>query len=608
MMSRFAASFLLVLLFVPLAFASDAGLGSPMSDGNSARSLAMGGGTTALVADASSIFFNPSGLAFMDYQQASFMHASYFEGTTYSYGAWAFPMSARSGIGISFQRLGTSDIIRRSDYLDMGTFDYSTSQFTLSAAKRIIDRIAVGASFKFVNQSMDRESVYGFGGDIGIRIMLSNHFTLGFIARDIMPAELEIGNSAEKYAKSYVGGAALNDLKISEAVYGTLSLDVEKVRGRKVHVRGGCELSIDEKISLRGGYDRDAFTVGAGFSPGRIKIDYAYKLMEYVRNTHFISLTFNIGESITAREARQTASVPISIPLSDREKEILRLKEVANHHFHHFQLDSALVYFRKLLAIDPNDEEAEITITAIHDAQRVQTEQQDLISKAEDERRGYLQSFYARSELFFAQKNYAAALDYVQLVLDAEPYNVAAFDLKKEISESIQSDIDSCMLIAVSLQRQGKLVRAVETYSHVLELDSTNVPARDERERVMNNLDLSGQVSLGVAFFGRGRYERARLVLQRVLAVRPDEAVALEYLSKIDEALSRESTDAPSLEDIQANSVVWRYYTDGLRFMRDLQYEKAIESWTKVLKVFPENRNTLDNIEQARLRLQSDPQ
>jgi cytochrome c-type biogenesis protein CcmH/NrfG len=40
--------------------------------------------------------------------------------------------------------------------------------------------------------------------------------------------------------------------------------------------------------------------------------------------------------------------------------------------------------------------------------------------------------------------------------------------------------------------------------------------------------------------------------------------------------------------------------------MRNKDYQKAIDAWEQVLEVYPNNANTLNNLEQARLRLQSE--
>jgi len=89
---------------------------------------------------------------------------------------------------------------------------------------------------------------------------------------------------------------------------------------------------------------------------------------------------------------------------------------------------------------------------------------------------------------------------------------------------------------------------------------------------------------------------------QAVLDVDPDDPVALEYMEKLTPAADEVST----LEDLQKNKTIWQFYLDGLRFMRNKEYEKAIEAWQKVLKAYPDNLDTRNNLEQARLRLKSE--
>ena len=78
--------------------------------------------------------------------------------------------------------------------------------------------------------------------------------------------------------------------------------------------------------------------------------------------------------------------------------------------------------------------------------------------------------------------------------------------------------------------------------------------------------------------------------------------MAKEYLLKIKEADAQPST----LEELQVDREAWQWYLDGLRHSRRQDHQKAIDSWEKVLKKYPNNKSTLDNIEQARRYLQSE--
>ncbi|MCH7948156.1 MAG: hypothetical protein IIC66_10205, partial [candidate division Zixibacteria bacterium] len=61
-------------------------------------------------------------------------------------------------------------------------------------------------------------------------------------------------------------------------------------------------------------------------------------------------------------------------------------------------------------------------------------------------------------------------------------------------------------------------------------------------------------------------------------------------------------------ETLQADKEIWPLYLEGLKHMRDKKYGAAIAAWQKVLKVYPDNPNTLNNIDQASLRLKAEKQ
>jgi tetratricopeptide (TPR) repeat protein len=77
--------------------------------------------------------------------------------------------------------------------------------------------------------------------------------------------------------------------------------------------------------------------------------------------------------------------------------------------------------------------------------------------------------------------------------------------------------------------------------------------------------------------------------------------VAKEYINRIS-ILMKEATE---LEDLQKDEKAWKIYLDALEHFRNGDYENAIKLWDEVLEYYPGNKNTINNIEQARLRLQS---
>ena len=89
---------------------------------------------------------------------------------------------------------------------------------------------------------------------------------------------------------------------------------------------------------------------------------------------------------------------------------------------------------------------------------------------------------------------------------------------------------------------------------------------------------------------------------ETIATVWAGEPVALEYIRKIDLRKARSVT----LDDLQEDKTVWPLYLEGLRHMRNKDYRAAIAAWEKVLQTYPNSESTLSNIEQARLRLESE--
>ncbi len=586
------------------AMAGDAGQESPFSVGVGARALAMGGGFTSLADDASAVFYNPAGLAALQYQEVSFMHMALFEGTICDYASWAYPVLLLGGFAAAYMRIGTGDIIKRSGFVELGSFDYSTSQFLISYGRRLHGGLALGLSLKVVNQTLDVYSDYGVGFDFGMTTSLYKNLSAGVIIRDMIPASIKLDTTSELTPLSVVGGLSLKRIKLTEKVDLTASFELEKVENRSTKVHTGAEAVFDGAYALRAGYDRDNFSFGAGLAYRRLKIDYAYKFLDYVDDSHRFSLSFLIGPSVSEQERRkQQAEQKRGIVLltDERRRQFAFYKEKADTFYDQFRLDSALTYYHRALAFEEHNAEVIGTIAVIENARRFQLERERRLHEIESELRRSIENYYAQAQSFLAKRYYAAALDMLDLIFDIDREHAGARRLRLEIEDAMTSEVTLNFEMARTAERNGQYLTAIEAYARILDLDPSNLQAQKAKRRAAQNLDLTQQLNQGIQLFRAGKYTQSRHLFRAVLAIDPSEPVALEYLKRIDQSLG----PPPTLEDMQKDKVTWQLYLDGLRHMRNKEYEKAIEAWEKVLRVYPNNSSTLDNLEQARLRLKS---
>ncbi len=607
MMQRVITAILLsfVVIAASPVLAGDAGQESPFTVGIGARALGMGGGFTSLADDATALFYNPAGLPLLESQEVSLMHMDLFEGTTYNFAGWVYPDVKLGGFGIAYMRIGTDDIIRRTNFIADGTFDYSHSQFLVTYGQRLQGGLSLGLTFKVVNQSVDELSDYGFGFDLGMLARIGRYLQAGIMVRDMVPPELELDQNSEITPISVAGGLSLRNVSLGKGTRLISSFELEKIENRSTKVHTGAELTIQDNYALRAGYDRDNLSFGAGLKFRRLKVDYAYKSVDYVDGSHRFSLAFLIGPSISKRleiSELEQEKQGTELLADERQRQLDFYREKADNFYSRFRLDSALVYYQRALAFDEDNEEIIGTIAAIEGSLAVQVEQQQKIRQTRLELHKSIENYYTQAEIFFAKKYYLPALDMLELIFDINPNYVEGTDLKRTIEDAMTRDIALEFENGRQAEIDKRTISALESYNRILELDPGNAEALAARENVAASMDIAQQLNRGIELYSTGSYKRAAATFSAVLISDPQNPVAVEYLKKID-SMEKESA---ILEELHKDKVAWELYLDGLRFMRNNEYDKAIEAWNKVLEVYPNNVNTLNNIEQARLRQQSE--
>jgi tetratricopeptide (TPR) repeat protein len=251
--------------------------------------------------------------------------------------------------------------------------------------------------------------------------------------------------------------------------------------------------------------------------------------------------------------------------------------------------------------MQPENQEIIGTLAAIEESRRVQAEQEEALRTARESLSQTLGTFVTQAEQMLNQKMYQAALDFLELIFEIYPVNASANRLRDQIMSAREVELAASLEQGRQAAEAGRLSEAVEAYNRVLELDPENEVAKEAKQQMLAALDLPQRVHLAVELFDRGELTEAAARFRSILEVNPNEPVALDYLRRIQERTA--VRPAATLEDLQRDRDIWELYLDGLRFMRNKEYQKAIEAWEQVLKAYPNNANTLDNIEQARLRL-----
>ena len=285
-----------------------------------ARATAMGNAITASVDDATSIYWNPAGLAGMKNGAVTFEYAEWLVGVDFNYVSVTLPVTSGAvGLALTSMRTPEMDVTTVEQQNGTGeTFTAGSYALALSYGRQLTDRFSIGASMKVINERIWNSSASGVALDIGtlfttpfqgIRLgaSITNFGTKMQMGGDDLLVVVDIdpnneGNNESNRAFLRTEGFDLpltmriglaGEVYDDENVRLTLAVDALNPNNSEQYVNVGAEMALfGELVMVRGGYSElllddslRSFTVGGGlrygFSSLNFALDYAFETHEF---------------------------------------------------------------------------------------------------------------------------------------------------------------------------------------------------------------------------------------------------------------------------------------------------------------------------------------
>ncbi|TSA22378.1 DUF3308 domain-containing protein [bacterium] len=286
----------------------------------STRAAGMGGSYITINDDATSMFYNPAGLALMQSKGDAFaMNTKWIADISYLGGGLAVSLGDYGTVGASWMiaDYGNDFIGTRYwpsaplGYIETGKLDVSAYTVGLSYATALTDRFYVGGQVKTCYQHLGQNYIdtlgtirinelSGLAYDFGTIFYPGfKSFRIGMNIRNFAP-EFKYEEEGFELPMTLVIGVAMDVLDLAGEHENSLLVSIDAVHPRDFteRVNVGAEYTYMKMLSLRAGYkynyDNEGFTAGIGvqqkLGSALINIGYAYASMKYFDAVHRISV------------------------------------------------------------------------------------------------------------------------------------------------------------------------------------------------------------------------------------------------------------------------------------------------------------------------------
>jgi hypothetical protein len=236
--------------------------------GVGARQVGMGSAVTSLNGDVTNVFWNPAGVALNNEKaQVSFTYNSWIGGITQNAVAASYNMEGIGTLGLGVMTFGISGIPADRDIypgnsvlqalqIDQATadkYDYMDMLVQLTYSTYIMDRLTLGASFKFINEKIDDQNATALGFDLGsvYNIGIYN-WSIGARISNL-GSDLKFYDYASPIPLTFSIGTSIVPVRIGENAV-TLAVDAVKPQDGQQYYYTGLEYNYSNTVFLRGGW------------------------------------------------------------------------------------------------------------------------------------------------------------------------------------------------------------------------------------------------------------------------------------------------------------------------------------------------------------------
>lgn len=281
------------------------------------RAVAMGESFIAISDDASSLYWNPAGLAQFEKNQIIFSHNIWVVDINHDFVGIVYHLDTENSFGASLTALTMADMPVTTEFSPFGSgeyFGYSDIAISLSYARRMTEQFSFGGTVKYIEETLDKLKMRGVMLDFGTYYRTGLGSTRFAVTVSNFGSELApdgevvlLGNRTNSEWQSFAPptifriGFAFEPYQTEENRV-TTSIQLNHPNDNSENISLGAEYSWRKMLFLRGGYkfnvDEQNYSFGLGLnvpiSIAEFTLDYAFANFQRLGSAHRFSIILGI--------------------------------------------------------------------------------------------------------------------------------------------------------------------------------------------------------------------------------------------------------------------------------------------------------------------------
>lgn len=549
-----------------------------LEQGAGGRSAAMAECYTAIAEGPFGHLFNPAGLAGISSTALGFQHESTGYETRHESLAGRFPLGPGGlGVLLNFFSYGSLDQRDENGTLTGASLEPADTVISLGYGMAFTPEWSFGINANMYSIDLGVSKFTGIVLDLGTKWNVHPDFDLAAVIKSMggknqgyaVPTAMRVGGAYYALENKLVLDAEL-DISLTDA-------PADFGLGAEYHFLDWLDGRIGFKTSLQQNNNASGTLVGGlGFNFGQFGLDLAFGTRGDIGSEVSGALIYQfqgkryllrkvkedkVKESIERendqiarlRQIREEGRVNQNVK-PKKKKALSRIqsksKNQATYHLEagqeyekYGQLIDAIIEYKAALKLKPNYKEARKALEAARkkarDQERKPVKKKIKTVKRDPSLQKLIRKYFEKGQAAYNQKDYAEAIEQLQLVLEMTSKHRQATALLSKAKTALKTEMAALRKQATRALANGDFPSEVDAYQKMLDLDPDNQAVKTKLNTAKKKIpkEVNRLYKQGLDYYAKQHFRKALKSFEGVLKLQPDHVKAKDAVDNIKEKL-----------------------------------------------------------------------